>query len=188
MKEHAMRKTTRFVLVLISVTSATMALGDHRRGLVKFDQSLSGTVLTVQLFNPLTGEVVPKSVNDGKGLGAPGPSTFRNLVRNEGPIGACEDGGLKFAVVEFETVVTFNDGSMLFAVLDSTAENMFCLDVAVTPPIATRTVQLVVTGGTGRFQGATGRLHERITGQNLGPAGLGQITGSRSGRIMLQGD
>jgi len=181
-----MRNTSRFMLILTCVLSTGMATGGgHDSPRVTFDQSLSGTVATVQLFNPLTGEVTPKSLNDGKGRGAPGPSTFRNLVRNEGPVGSCDDGRLKFAVAEFETVITFQDGSMLFAVLDPSSENSFCLDLTVSPPIAERRVQLVVTGGTGRFKGATGHLQERILGQNLGPAGLGQITGNRSGRVFL---
>jgi hypothetical protein len=179
-----MGKTTRSMFVLVGVFATSIALaGEHDAHPTNFSQSLSGTVVTVQVFDPQTGESTPKSLNDGMGRGAPGPSTFRNLVRNEGPVGSCDDGRLKFVVAEFETVMSFRDGSLLFAVLDPSSDNSFCLDLTSVPPEVERQVDLIVTGGTGRFEEARGHLREHIVGQNVGPAELGQITGTRSGYV-----
>jgi hypothetical protein len=92
----------------------------------------------------------------------------------------CPDGtGLQF---EFEGgfVATFSDLSMLFFVIDDAldAKNALCIDFQGP---ATGVFDYLVTGGTGRFEGATGRVTVRNTAWGVSPAlsaEIGEIVGT----------
>ena len=125
---------------------------DARQGQVKM--SFSGS------FVPTAIEVQPDTITDEEllaGHGTLGSFTFRKLRTDEmSPqfFGSCGSGfGPSIRVVAGGGVFRFEDGSLLTVTV---TEGVLCVDLDHLVDHLTETYQ--ITGGTGRFKGASGAL------------------------------
>ena len=101
----------------------------------------------------------PNSVTDelhAAGDGTFGPFTFRELHADVAPSPQPPPGcsGPNFAIVSGGGVFTFKDGSMLVVTV---VNGSGCINLAA--GFAAITAQYQITGGTGRFEGASGTLN-----------------------------
>jgi len=87
------------------------------------------------------------------GRGSLGAFTFRELHADQGGAPASPTCGPHFLVVAGAGVFHFEDGSLLSVEI---TEGDGCVDLTV--PVALLTVKYQITGGTGRFEGASGEL------------------------------
>ena len=87
------------------------------------------------------------------GRGSLGAFTFRELHADQGGAPASPTCGPQFLVVAGAGVFHFEDGSLLSVEI---TEGDGCVDLTV--PVALLTVKYQITGGTGRFEGASGEL------------------------------
>ncbi len=118
----------------------------------------SGTLINqVQMGNPDGSPADPAVLIFGKAVGAPGPADIQVVSRLGTPEWSldCFDGagGLKFPMVTNDFAATLVDMSMITATL---ADGYVCMDKISGTTHAE--FDLVVTGGTGRFKGASGDL------------------------------
>src|SRR3954453_4868327 len=125
---------------------------DARRGQVKM--TFSGSMV------PTAIDVQPDTITDEEilaGNGTLGPFTFRKLRTDETSpefFGSCGSGsGPSIRVVAGGGVFRFEDGSLLTVTV---TEGVLWVDVAPVVGHLTETYQ--ITGGTGRFEGASGAL------------------------------
>jgi hypothetical protein len=152
------------IAVLATSTQAVRADGhgdggDARQGRVKM--AFSGSMV------PTAIEVQPDTITDEEllaGNGTLGPFTFRKLRTDETSpqfFGSCGSGfGPTVRVVAGAGVFRFEDGSLLTVTL---SEGLLCVDFDHRPAAVghlTETYQ--ITGGTGRFKGASGAF--QLTG------------------------
>jgi hypothetical protein len=150
--------------VIAVLTTSTQAVradghgdgGDARQGRVKM--AFSGSMV------PTAIEVRPDTITDEEllaGNGTLGPFTFRKLRTDETSpqfVGSCGSGfGPTLRVVAGAGVFRFEDGSLLTVTL---SEGLLCVDFDHGVGHLTETYQ--ITGGTGRFKGASGAF--QLTG------------------------
>jgi hypothetical protein len=116
-----------------------------------------------------SGSMVPTSINlkpntitDEEllaGYGTLGNFTFRKLRTDETSpqsSGSCDGGfGPNLRVVAGGGVFRFEGGSLLTV---KVTEGSYCIDVQAQPPVGHLTETYQITGGTGRFKGASGTL------------------------------
>ncbi len=123
------------------------------------------------------------------GNGTFGAFTFREL-HADGPAPQPPSGcsGPNFAVVAGAGVFSFQDGSLLTVTIK---DGSGCVNLAAPSPYAALIVNYQITGGTGRFEGASGALTYTATMKAVlfnatnAPALLtltGEIEGTVSGR------
>lgn len=155
-----------FIAVLTTSTQAIRAAehgedddSRHRQVKMSFSGSIVPTALNVQ----------PNTITDEElldGNGTLGPFTFRKLRSDETtPIGfgSCGNGfGPSIRVTAGGGVFRFEDGSLLTV---TTAEGgILCVDIAdPAHTVAHLTETFQITGGTGRFNGASGTLESTGT-------------------------
>jgi len=147
--------------VIAVLTTSTQAVradghGDARQGRVKM--AFSGSMV------PTAIEVRPDTITDEEllaGNGTLGPFTFRKLRTDETSpqfVGSCGSGfGPTLRVVAGAGVFRFEDGSLLTVTL---SEGLLCVDFDHGVGHLTESYQ--ITGGTGRFKGASGAF--QLTG------------------------
>ena len=94
--------------------------------------------------------------------------------------GDCAAGELDLPLVSSEAVYTFADQSQLFAIQSG---GYLCLDTVTGHYYGQ--VEGDYVGGTGRFEGATGRVTSQFEGQNLGNSDVGfrSIKGTVGGTV-----
>ncbi len=113
---------------------------------MKFSGSMVPTSI-VQQPNTITDEELLA------GDGALGSFTFRKLRTDAvAPEASSTCPGLNIPVLAAAGVLRFQDGSLLTVVLEETG------GLCIIPPVAHLTETYQITGGTGRFKGATGSL------------------------------
>lgn len=170
------------VLVVISLTAFT----GHGRKNVPVNWHIAGSVVNpVEMTDMATQSTVPVTLINLSAKGSPGKAQIQvagTSVPAASPSGLCPEGtGLE---LEFEGsfVATFSDLSLLVAAIqidgDPNTKNALCINFATGQ---TKGIfDYAVTGGTGRFEGATGALEVNL---DAWPAGAfqaaedGQITG-----------
>jgi len=143
---------------LIAATTLTLSLGvadiyaRERPVRMTFSGSIVPTSIAVQA-NTITDEELLE------GHGALGPFTFRKLRTDAlapQPSSACP--GLNIPVVAGGGVFRFQDGSLLTVLI---SEGGLCINLAAMVGHLTETYR--ITGGTGRFSGASGSLTSTAT-------------------------
>ena len=146
-----------FVAILATSTQAVRAAehgegADSRQGQV--EMAFSGSMV------PTAIDVQPDTITDEEllaGNGTLGPFTFRKLRTDETSpqaFGSCGNGfGPSIRVVAGGGVFRFEDGSLLTVTV---TEGVLCVDLEHLVGHLTETYQ--ITGGTGRFKGASGAL------------------------------
>ena len=130
----------------------------------------------------------PGTVTDehhSAGYGSLGPFTFRELHADlsQGPSSTCS--GPYFLVVAGGGVFRFLDGSLLTV---SITEGDGCVDL--TAGVALLTVRYQITGGTGRFEGASGALtytytHKAVLRNASNAPALLALTGEIEGTVSV---
>ncbi len=158
---------------------------------VDMNLRFAGTFISrVQYVVPSTGEPATSPLIRLKAKGSPGPCEISFFGGQDETVGFPPDedccGGpacLLISVIENPQVLTFNDLSLLFA----TGDGEVCIDLLT--GIATGTVDLTFTGGTGRFEGATG---EAVSDFEIVPVSsdgsFNSETGTTVGTIVLPDD
>jgi hypothetical protein len=117
--------------------------------------------------------------------GSPGAARIEAVGTSQpmGFTGLCPEGTALQLKFDGGFVATFSDQSMLFFAIDDSedAKNALC----ITPPGPNTGVwDYHVTGGTGRFEGATGHVTVRATAWGISPA-LSAEAGTIEGTIEL---
>lgn len=125
-------------------------------GTVDMNLRFAGTFInSIQYIAPGADEVTGSALIRVKAKGSPGPceiNFFGGQSETVFPSDCCDGGGpcLLILITENPLVFTFNDLSLLF----TTGSGVFCIDLLTGR--GTGTIDLTFTGGTGRFEGATG--------------------------------
>ena len=145
-------------LVILSLVLAFTAppRAEAQQGTIEVNWRIAGTFISgVEVTNPVTSVSKPHALIHVQAAGSPGKAVIRALGSGAAsPSGVCLEGqGLVFELERNDLVATFSDLSLLAAALDngSVCVNLFTGEI-------TGEIDLVVTGGTGRFAGATGNL------------------------------
>ena len=181
--------------VIAVVTTSTQAVladghgdgGDARQGRV--NMAFSGSMV------PTAIEVRPDTITDEEllaGNGTLGPFTFRKLRTDElvpQSFGSCGGGsGPSLRVTAGGGVFRFEDGSLLTVTLME-GEGVLCVDLDHGVGHLTETYQ--ITGGTGRYKGASGALQstgrlEAVLFSASSAAVLLTNTGELKGTVRVQ--
>lgn len=154
-------------------------------GTVNMNLRFAGTFInSIQYVAPATGELTGSPLIRLKAKGSPGACEITLFGGQDEafPSECCDGGGpcLTILVTENPLVFTFNDLSLLFA----TGSGEVCIDLLTGR--GTGTIDLTFTGGTGRFEGATG---EAVTVFEINPVSsngsFSSETGTTVGTILL---
>jgi len=169
--------------LMLSLSVASLCAHD-RPVQMKFSGSMVPTSIVMQ----------PNTITDDElltGDGALGPFTLRKLRTDAlapQPSDACSgEGQLNIPVVAGGGVFRFQDGSLLMVAI---TEGALCIDLTVSLGRLTETYQ--ITGGTGRFKGASGTLTSTATLSPVLISASGQVTmlastGRFDGTLAAQG-
>ena len=182
----------RVFAMLSSLTLLTAAAAFAQSGTVQqkpVKMTFSGSIVSTTL------EIQPNTFNHEEhlaGNGTLGPFTFRNLWADDPSSqsqGSCGSGsGPNYRVVRGGGVFRFRDGSLLTVGITGGA---ICVDLAA--HVGHLTVTYQITGGTGRFKGASGDLRLTSTlhavvvaadGRAKLLTNTGEFTGTVSGVAM----
>ena len=154
----------RVFAMLSSLTLLTAAAAFAQSGAVQqkpVKMTFSGSIVSTTL------EIQPNTFNHEEhlaGNGTLGPFTFRNLWADDPSSqsqGSCGSGsGPNYRVVRGGGVFRFHDGSLLAVGITG---GTLCVDLVAQPPVGHLTETYQITGGTGRFKGATGTLALKAT-------------------------
>jgi hypothetical protein len=90
---------------------------------------------------------------------------------------------LEFQTMQSDMVARFPDQSLLFASYDDQKENYLCLDILAGQ--STFVSNMKITGGTGRFEGASGWIEGAGIGYYFSPGALAGEVGELEGEIFL---
>ena len=128
-----------------------------------------------------------------QGTGTFGKTTTNNQseVVPVTPSVHCSEGILEFQYVAFTAVTRYQNGDLILLGLDPQKTSTLCYNP--TTYTSTATVNLVVLGGTGRFEGAEGWTTATVTGVSLAGEPFVRSThvafwGSSEGEIFLSND
>jgi len=153
---------------------------------VPFKFSYTGTLVPIPV--DLNADGTNATVLDAQSKGTFGAS-MSHIVSEWTPIGLCADGFVQFALIHAAVVVTFSNGDQLFGA--GPGNGWMCLDLD--PAGAGYFYGEAYgdfSGGTGRFEGASGSFTSPFTGNNTTLTsfgyGFGPIQGSLKGTLTLQ--
>lgn len=152
------------ILVLALAAVGFTAFANQSDNNVEINQEIAGSIfagieVTTDPSNHLTEN---RTLLNLYAKGAPGAANIEvvgGAIPAANPSGLCD---LEFTFVDGGFVETFSDHSLLFYVIDESpgADNALCVDFGGP---ATGVFDYVITGGAGRFEGATGSAKVEIT-------------------------
>ena len=171
------------ILIVVMVAATVLATGivadTAYGGNIPINWRVSGTIVGVQVASPSpTGYSGPALLIDAFLKGAPGKAQFRVLAAGGDnpvvPIPEC--GGVGQYFIFDDMVITFEDLSMLFAKMDPADRGWNCFSPE--PAVA----NMVIIGGTGKYEGAGGYFQGIFDGTTVGDSGaliaeIGTIVG-----------
>jgi hypothetical protein len=161
-----------FLVALVSVVVGLTAFAKPDGKGVEINQEIVGSIFGgIEVASD--GETVQRSLLDLYAKGGPGEANIEGVGTD-----------LELVFVGGGFVETFNDLSMLFYVIDTSpdAENALCVDFQGAP--TTGVFDYVITGGAGRFEGATGSATVKVTSWGV-TDDLSAETGTIEGTIQL---
>jgi hypothetical protein len=137
-------------LLIIAVFAGLVISGSVQSGEIKINQRFTGVGNPTAIDTNEDGAFASSSFFQV--VGSPGRSTIQSFVEFGPPLEGDTPGCNLEAGLEHQSFVqTFNDGSMLFF---ATSEGLLCLSYV--PFKIWVDLAGVLTGGTGRFEGASG--------------------------------
>jgi len=149
----------------VAVTESSGFMFHRGDGKTPIDWEVAGTIVIVQL--PMTpAGPAPGFLIDAFVKGAPGKARFRVLSVGQGvptDIPECKGPGQYFG--SNDMVITFEDQSMLFARMDAAFSSWSCFTGE--PAVA----NMVITGGTGKYESAEGNFQGVFDTPFLGDSG-----------------
>ncbi len=155
-----------------------------------YEMTFSGWGVATEIDQDGDGSTATSNTYDGKGTF--GKSTTNNQVETGSFIGLCGDGILKFGYTAFTAVTRYRNGDLIFPELDTKTANSSILCFDLSNLTYTATIKAVISGGTGRFKGATGWVIGTLAGGRLAGDGArithAFFTGSQKGEIVLAHD
>lgn len=184
-----MSKRFLFAIILtitILAAAGVAALASRGGDTVEINQEIAGSII-----NPI--EVSTNAGTENRALlnlyakGAPGAAEIEAVggtVPAIAPSGLCPEGtDLELTFVDGGFVETFSDHSLLFYVIDDSdgAKNALCVDFQ---GVTIGVFDYVITGGAGRFEGATGNATVQITSWSV-TGELSAETGTIHGSVHL---
>lgn len=164
-----------FALTLIATLGTTAA---EARNL---SETVSGDFVDTAIDTNGDGVAAAHFVGQAKGSGGP---SYQGLQEIQfAPTGLCEPGEVEGIIAAYSIVRRYSNGDLLFSKL---VDGSFCLDPAAGK--ANVTVNAEITGGTGRFEGATGSytIEYEVTAllpDPTGGIGHGAFTGTATGSV-----
>lgn len=169
------------VLVIALSVAAVTVFANQAGKNVELNQEIAGSIFTgIEVTtDPINQVTENRTMLNLYATGAPGAANLEvvgGVIPAASPSGLCPDGtDLELTFVSGGIVETFNDHSLLFYVIDdsSGAKNALCVDFEGP---ALGFFDYVITGGAGRFEGASGNATVEVTawavtGQLSGEAG-----------------
>jgi hypothetical protein len=166
-----MSKKIVLVLLIVVIPSAVVgftAFANQASKWVEINQDIAGSIFAgIEVTtDPINGVTQNRTMLNLYAKGAPGAANLEvvgGAIPAASSSGLCPTGtDLEFTFVDTGIVETFNDHSLLFYVIDESpdAKNALCVDFEGP---AVGFFDYVITGGAGRFQGATGNATVEVT-------------------------
>jgi hypothetical protein len=128
-------------------------------------------------------QTIPHFLISLSAKGSPGAAeiTLMGYGSVVAPTGSCKVGELEIKTAYSDMVARFRDLSLLFASYDGANPGYLCVDLAAGRSIFEN--NLVITGGTGRFEGASGTITGTGDGYYFASGGalageVGEMTGT----------
>lgn len=148
--------------------------------------SYTGSLVPVPV--DLNADEIQATVVDAQSKGTFGAS-MSHIVTEWTPTGLCEGGYVQFSLIHAAVIVTFSNGDQLFGA--GPGSGWMCLDLdPAGEGYFYGEAYGDFTGGTGRFDGASGSFSSPFTGNNITITdfgyGFGPIHGSIEGTVALQ--
>lgn len=155
--------------LMAAAMAATAFLALQPAGADGFNEQVSGNFIDTAIDTNDDGSQANYFSGAAKGNGSP---TYEGLVEIAftAPTGLCDSGIVEGEVVEYSIVRRYKNGDLAFSRLMS---GSVCFDIAT--GTADLTIEAAVTGGTGKFDGATGSYTANYTVQLLVPDPTGGI-------------
>jgi hypothetical protein len=167
------------VVTVVAVVGTGMATDTVYGGKIPINWKVSGTIANVNFylsanpFAPLPGLLIQAAV---KGSPGNGQFTITSVGSQPGVLTECNGYGQTFA--HNDMVITLDELSMIFAKLD---EGWVCFNSNNT---VSAEAHMIITGGTGKYDGASGYFMGTFVGQPVGTSGfLAAETGTIVGEI-----
>lgn len=136
----------------------------------------------IMVVDPSTTQVNPNYLISLSAKGPPGAAEitlmgYGSVVANTD----CGPGEMQIQTAKGDMVARFRDLSLLFASIDETNPGYLCMDLAAGR--STFVANMLITGGAGRFEGATGTITGTGDGYYFDSGGalaaeVGEITGT----------
>jgi len=178
-----MSKRILIVIVAVAAVVATgMATDTAYGGNIPIHWKVSGTIANVHFYlstpttNPL--DAIPGLLIQASVKGSPGNGQFTITSVANPPtyLPECNGPGLTFA--HNDMVITLDSLSMIFAKLHA---GWLCFNADST---VSAEAHMIITGGTGKYEGASGYFTGNFEGQSVGTSGfLSAETGTIVGEI-----
>lgn len=173
------------VAAVVLVLAPFMATTSHAAD-VPIKISYTGTIVPIPV--DVDDDETLASVVDAQSKGTFGAS-MSHIVTEWTPTGFCADGYVQFGLIHSAAVVTFSNGDQLFGA--GFGNGWMCLDLDPEGDgYFYGEAYGDLTGGTGRFEGASGSFTSPFTGNNMTLIefgyGFGPIQGSFEGTVTLQ--
>lgn len=170
---------------VVGLTAFTSSTGSS----VRINQKIAGSIFAgIEVTtDPINAVTANRSLLSLYAKGAPGVANIEvvgGAIPAAAPSGLCPEGtDLELKFVDGGFVETFKDHSLLFYVLDESpeAKNALCVDFQGP---ATGVFDYVITGGAGRFEGATGSATVNVTAWTV-TSELSAETGTIRGTVHL---
>lgn len=167
------------VVAVVAVVVTGMATDTAYGGNIPIKWNVSGTIANV-IFYPSTNPFAPQPglLIQAAVKGAPGNGQFTitSAANPPGFVPECNGPGQTFA--HNDMVVTLDELSMIFARLQT---GWVCFNANNT---VSAEAHMIITGGTGKYEGASGYFTGNFVGQSVGTSGfLAAETGTIVGEI-----
>jgi hypothetical protein len=167
------------VVVLVAVLATTLAVDAGHKGNIPIRWAVSGTIANVMSYpstNPSAAQ--PGLLIQAVVKGAPGNGQFTITSVGNAPTYVPECGGAGQTFLHNDMVVILEDLSMIFARLDA---GWVCFNNDGT---VSAEAHMIITGGAGKYEGASGYFEGHFLGQPVGTSGfLSAETGRIEGQI-----
>ena len=151
------------VLFLLSVSISSVTAGSKN-----VNWQVAGSIANyVMVFDTNTNQLIPHYLISLSAKGAPGVAEL-TLMGFGVPVDPpsdppkCSEGEMEIRTVKGDMVARFRDLSLLFASVDGDNPGYLCIDTMAGR--STFESNMKITGGTGRFEGASGEITSTGTG------------------------